>query len=487
MIFFVTNQQICPIVTQKKEIFLWRYTESNHMAFAPKNNSKSGNQQNNRSKTSEKKALSKHPNNDIARMRDIIKGRETIGESQFVPEHEKSSTHFGGEQQEKNESGEKLNSNTQQKMESGFQTDFKDVRIHTGPEASELTDEADARALTYGQDIFFKNGEYRPGTAEGDALIAHELTHTVQQRGAEQEESNSNEAQLEKDANIATAGLIQKILNEGKQFGRKVMPKLKGGLVVSRCTNSKYNESLVQFKEKRNQINTSNPKAHPEIKDAAVELGGDLVIMDSYQRFQDKEVKSGLTWGFFFSRDKSLAGSAKKPEKLDSWSDFDKLNLRQKLTLFQISRITGEVIHDRYSKNSLTLSKLKNAYDYWPNGQYAIHQSGSSEASNTCNVFVGNSLYNAGLTAHKGSKLWSANEIYKGAGGEFQEIDKAYAQPGDIAAYGGHVAVIVLVDVENERFVTREGFIEPKGSEKERSFKELLGLEKTELKIMRKK
>ena len=40
-----------------------------------------------------------------------------------------------------------------------------------------------ARAFTTGADVYFGHGEYRPGTAEGDKLIAHELTHVVQQRG----------------------------------------------------------------------------------------------------------------------------------------------------------------------------------------------------------------------------------------------------------------------------------------------------------------
>lgn len=59
-----------------------------------------------------------------------------------------------------------------------------DVRVHDGPTADALARSVQARAFTTGRDVFFARGEYRPGTASGDRLLAHELTHVVQQRGA---------------------------------------------------------------------------------------------------------------------------------------------------------------------------------------------------------------------------------------------------------------------------------------------------------------
>lgn len=59
-----------------------------------------------------------------------------------------------------------------------------DVHVHVGPTADALTRSVSARAFTTGADIYFGRGEYRPGTHAGDELIAHELTHVVQQRGA---------------------------------------------------------------------------------------------------------------------------------------------------------------------------------------------------------------------------------------------------------------------------------------------------------------
>ena len=59
-----------------------------------------------------------------------------------------------------------------------------DVQVHTGATAEALTNSVSARAFTTGTDIYFGPGEYRPGTSAGDELIAHELTHVAQQRGA---------------------------------------------------------------------------------------------------------------------------------------------------------------------------------------------------------------------------------------------------------------------------------------------------------------
>jgi hypothetical protein len=69
-------------------------------------------------------------------------------------------------------------------MEQAFGVDFRDVRVHTGGRADALSRAVSARAFTAGQDIFFRRGEYDPASAGGRLLLAHELTHVVQQRGA---------------------------------------------------------------------------------------------------------------------------------------------------------------------------------------------------------------------------------------------------------------------------------------------------------------
>lgn len=69
----------------------------------------------------------------------------------------------------------------QAEMEGRFAKDFADVRVHTDSEAQALCAETGARAFTVGNDIFFAPGEFDPASDGGRELLAHELTHVIQQ------------------------------------------------------------------------------------------------------------------------------------------------------------------------------------------------------------------------------------------------------------------------------------------------------------------
>jgi hypothetical protein len=69
------------------------------------------------------------------------------------------------------------------KLEQSFGADFGGVTIHANAEADQLNQSLQARAFTTGQDIFFRQGEYAPSSAEGQRLLTHELAHVVQQSG----------------------------------------------------------------------------------------------------------------------------------------------------------------------------------------------------------------------------------------------------------------------------------------------------------------
>jgi len=68
-------------------------------------------------------------------------------------------------------------------MEERFGVDFSNVRIHADSEAARMARALNAEAFTYGRDIYFGEGRYRPETTKGKKLLAHELTHVVQQGG----------------------------------------------------------------------------------------------------------------------------------------------------------------------------------------------------------------------------------------------------------------------------------------------------------------
>jgi Domain of unknown function (DUF4157) len=77
--------------------------------------------------------------------------------------------------------GSKLSDATRSQMESSFGTDFSNVTIHTNRESADMNNALHAQAFTHGSDIYFNEGKYNPQNTEGGRLLAHELTHVVQQ------------------------------------------------------------------------------------------------------------------------------------------------------------------------------------------------------------------------------------------------------------------------------------------------------------------
>ena len=91
--------------------------------------------------------------------------------------------------------GTPLPRNTQAEMESAFGTDFSGVHIHTNEEAVSMNKSLHAQAFTNGKDIYFNSGKFNPGTSAGKHLLAHELTHVVQQSNEPTANIQKNELQ----------------------------------------------------------------------------------------------------------------------------------------------------------------------------------------------------------------------------------------------------------------------------------------------------
>jgi hypothetical protein len=109
-------------------------------------------------------------------------------------------------------------------MEPRFGADFSEVRVHTGDEAAHLARDLKARAFTQGQDIFFEQGGYDPGTKPGKRLLAHELTHIVQQGGGRM--AQATPAKLAGSIKrLPQAGTIQRGSSKIKGTGRKKRPE----------------------------------------------------------------------------------------------------------------------------------------------------------------------------------------------------------------------------------------------------------------------
>jgi len=80
-------------------------------------------------------------------------------------------------------SGNQLEEPVRSFMGNRFGADFHNVNIHTDGQAVQLSRDLNAKAFTVGNDIYFNEGQYRPDSASGQHLLAHELTHTLQQNG----------------------------------------------------------------------------------------------------------------------------------------------------------------------------------------------------------------------------------------------------------------------------------------------------------------
>lgn len=116
-----------------------------------------------------------------------------------------------------NGGGKPLPNAVRAQMESAMGADFSDVRIHTDRQARQMNRQLQAQAFTYGKDIFFNNGKFRPETGSGRHLLAHELTHVVQQGKAGAKSAASTAPQVQRQdgpANDAANGSLSPSLGQ---------------------------------------------------------------------------------------------------------------------------------------------------------------------------------------------------------------------------------------------------------------------------------
>ncbi|RFM26950.1 eCIS core domain-containing protein [Deminuibacter soli] len=142
--------------------------------------------------------------------------------------------------------GTALDSRTRTGMERVFGTSFANVQLHTDTHAASLSDNMNARAFTVGQHIAFGKDEYKPGTIAGDALMAHELAHVVQQGNAGKDSGKMSgttgsaalEADADRSAVHAVASLWGSTRKKLSDLQKLALPRLKSGLRLQSCGRS---------------------------------------------------------------------------------------------------------------------------------------------------------------------------------------------------------------------------------------------------------
>jgi hypothetical protein len=140
------------------------------------------------------------------------------------------------------ESGAPLAPTVRQNMEQRFGHDFSQVRVHAGKSAEESARDVNASAYTVGQDIVFGASRFAPGTHEGQRLLAHELTHVVQQRtslaAGIQRAPTACATTKRKDAE---ADILKKVAAAGKD--QAALPELYLALKRARACFSDFDEA----------------------------------------------------------------------------------------------------------------------------------------------------------------------------------------------------------------------------------------------------
>lgn len=137
--------------------------------------------------------------------------------------------------------GTPMDSSIRGEMERGFGADFSNVNVHTDSEANQLSNDLGAQAFTNGGDIYFNEGKYDPDSKAGKTLLAHELTHTIQQGAAGSAEKEDGQVQRKTDHTL-------------QRSSKKLNDHDKGFLDVKNDNGQRYPLSYnaeVDYKEKR--------------------------------------------------------------------------------------------------------------------------------------------------------------------------------------------------------------------------------------------
>ncbi len=169
-------------------------------------------------------------------------------------------------------------------MEEALDTDLRGVRLHTDTLSDRMNQELHAEAFTSGRHIFFRRGAYAPGSSRGHSLLAHELTHVVQQRGADitrgtiQRKMEFRSEQLKKDEKLLEAPqgqeineLFEKIARNLKHYEnawteREELPRLqKLEILAMEWLGTLSASTVLEVQKVTVQIRVMLPKVRAEI------------------------------------------------------------------------------------------------------------------------------------------------------------------------------------------------------------------------------
>ena len=175
--------------------------------------------------------------------------------------------------------GQSMDSNTESMMSARFGVDFSKVKIHADPDAANLNQQLKARAFTTGHDIFFNKGQFKPSSSEGKRLLAHELTHVVQQTKTNKGTINRNNIPVQRKEAPVVTEQVEGTLWAKDATGKDLTPSLED------ISQGQVNDCFL-FAAMAGIVNTDHQKIVNMIKD-----NGDGTYTVTFAGIKD--VKSG--------------------------------------------------------------------------------------------------------------------------------------------------------------------------------------------------
>ncbi|MFK8005455.1 MAG: DUF4157 domain-containing protein [Saprospiraceae bacterium] len=166
------------------------------------------------------------------------------------------SNNFQNQLQKTTNQGQSLPTDTLKNMNKSFGKDFSNVKIHTDASSEKLNQDIDAKAFTYKNNIYFNKGNFQPNAFTGKKLLAHELTHVVQQQFSAPKIQRNPEAEAKKEEDdtiakekeeIITAYKLKGIVSGDKSWTLAEVKQLKSSLSLLPDGDKKMIEQ-VEFK-----------------------------------------------------------------------------------------------------------------------------------------------------------------------------------------------------------------------------------------------
>lgn len=250
--------------------------------------------------------------------------------------------------------GASLDSGTRATMESRFGHDFSQVRVHHDASAALSAHDVGARAYTVGQDVVFGAGHYAPDTSEGQHLLAHELAHTLQQRGLQRTPDHISTDQgaeyhrLEHEADSAAAAAMQ--------GGPVALPRSAPGAMLSR----KLDDGNVD-----KPSGTSKKPQPITVTSAYMTTTHKVTPVDAFERTEGKT--KAIRRVESFDVDQLVVPATKGPNAIDSYQAMEGKGLEA--TLNVDGRTKAVLWQERADTGDLQSRWLKGVG--WPSGKSA--------------------------------------------------------------------------------------------------------------------